>query len=111
MAEQICIFCTIVEGKTPSQMIKETNNVLVIKDISPKAPIHYLIIPKSHYSSLQEVPSAQSILFQDMFKIAQEIGQNAGDYRLVVNNGYQAGQRVFHLHMHFLAGKEFLSDI
>jgi len=103
---QKCIFCAIIEGTFPTEKIKETKNLIVIKDISPKAPVHYLIIPKKHYKDLQEIPADDCCILSGMLKLAQELGKEAGDFKLILNNGHQAGQRVFHTHMHFLAGKE-----
>ena len=106
MINKECIFCAIIQGSIPTEIIKETKNLFVIKDISPQAPIHYLIIPKKHYHDLVSVPADECCMFSSMLKLAQELGKEAGDFKLVLNNGYNAGQRVFHLHMHFLAGKE-----
>ncbi len=99
-----CIFCKVVEQELPSEIIAENDKVLVIKDISPKASIHYLIITKEHYNDLQ---SAQECgVACSLMKMARYLGKEHPHYRLVINNGYEAGQRVFHLHMHFLAGKQ-----
>ncbi len=103
-----CIFCAIIARKAPATIVSETDDVLVIKDIAPKTPIHYLIIPKHHYNDLQELNDCcvGSRLLSTAQQLSQETPQ-AKDYRLLINNGYGVGQRVFHLHMHFLAGKEF----
>ena len=102
-----CIFCSIIAGDIPGQIVAETEDILVIKDIAPKAKIHYLIVPKQHFKDLQELEDC--CLGSRMFRMAQKLSADnpqAKDYRLMVNNGYGAGQRVFHLHMHFLAGSE-----
>ena len=102
-----CIFCKVIEKRMPAEVIAENDNVLVIEDISPKATTHYLIIPKAHYKDLQ---SAQECgVACSLMKMARYLGQEHPDYRLVINNGHKAGQRVFHLHMHFLAGKKIPS--
>jgi histidine triad (HIT) family protein len=90
----------------PTQKVKETESCIVIKDILPKAPIHYLIVPKEHYKDLLSIPESDSKIFSDIAKVAQDLGKETGDFKLVLNNGFRAGQRVFHIHMHFLAGKE-----
>jgi diadenosine tetraphosphate (Ap4A) HIT family hydrolase len=100
-----CIFCAIIARQAPAQIVAETDDVLVIKDIAPKASIHYLIMPKHHYRDLQELDDCcvGSRLLQMAKKLSSET-PDAKDYRLMINNGEAVGQRVFHLHMHFLAG-------
>lgn len=100
-----CVFCKIIAGELPAQIIAETDDILVIKDLYPKASIHYLIIPKQHYKDLSELDDC--CMSSGMLQMARHISSSnpdAGEYRLLVNNGYAVGQRVFHLHMHFLAG-------
>lgn len=102
-----CIFCKIISKQIPSEIIAESEDYIVIQDISPKAPIHYLIIPKKHIKDIASLEDEDCCLAANMFLIAQQISQEvpgAEDFRLVVNNGPEAGQRVFHLHMHFLSG-------
>lgn len=106
MNNQECVFCAIIEGSLKAEIIKESKHCIVIKDIHPKAPLHYLIIPRKHYKDLQAVPSTECCVLAGMLKLAQELGQGVGDYKLALNNGHSAGQRVFHAHMHFLAGAE-----
>lgn len=105
--QQDCIFCAIVARKAPATIVDETDDILVIKDIYPKTPIHYLIIPKHHYKDLQELNDC--CVGGRLLQMAKKISQKSGmpDYRLLINNGPEVGQRVFHLHMHFLAGKRF----
>ncbi len=105
-----CIFCKIIAGQVAADIVAQTDDVLVIKDIFPKAAIHYLIIPKHHYRDLQEVEDCcvGSRLLQMARYLSATIPE-AKDFRLLVNNGAGVGQRVFHLHMHFLAGSK-LSD-
>jgi histidine triad (HIT) family protein len=103
---QDCIFCKIINGTLLAEVIKETDDLLVIKDIQPKAPIHYLIISKEHYQDLQAIPSKKCCLLAGMLKMAQELGVATNDYKIVLNNGHAAGQRVFHAHMHFLSGAQ-----
>ena len=103
-----CIFCKIIDGKIVSETIVETDISIVIKDIAPHAPIHLLIIPKKHIVNVKEIAKNELYIVTDMFSIAQELGQKvhgASDFKLIINNGKNAGQHVFHLHMHFLAGK------
>jgi len=109
MSNKNCIFCKIIAKEIPATVIKETDDILVIKDIAPKTPIHYLIIPKKHIADLQSLQDADKALACNMFFMAQELSKNlpgSKAFRLVSNNGHEAGQRVFHIHLHFLAGKE-----
>ena len=104
-----CIFCKIIAKKLPSQIIEETDSLIVIKDIAPKSPIHYLIIPKQHRSDITFLqPEDKNFMAEIMF-MAQLIAkkQMISSFRLVSNNGSQVGQSVFHIHIHFLAGKQF----
>lgn len=101
-----CIFCKIVAKQIPSTVIYETDDILVIKDLYPKAPIHYLIMPKEHYQDIQSIPDENMDLASQMFAAAKKLSQDSGDFKLVVNSGAAAGQKVFHVHMHFLAGKQ-----
>ncbi|MBA2307064.1 HIT domain-containing protein [Candidatus Dependentiae bacterium] len=102
-----CIFCTIIEGRLPVALIAESETVIVIKDKYPKASIHYLIIPKSHYRTLQDLDD--HAVLGDLLQMARSLAESdptLSDFKLLLNNGYLAGQRVFHVHMHFLAGSE-----
>ncbi len=104
MAEN-CLFCNIVAGAIPCQKAGENDQVLAFHDIHPQAPTHVLVIHKTHTASLSE--SHDNALLGDLLGGARDIAQQLGlsDYRLVVNNGPQAGQTVFHLHAHILAGR------
>lgn len=101
-----CIFCKIIKKEIPAAIIAETNDILVIKDINPKTPIHYLIIPKEHIKDLRELDSKNLNVGTHIFVMAQQLSKdlNNAPFRLVVSNGHEAGQRVFHVHVHFLAG-------
>lgn len=104
MAEN-CLFCNIVVGAIPCQKAGETEQVLAFHDIHPQAPTHVLVIPKTHTTSLSE--THDNTLLGELLGGVRDIAQQLGlsDYRLVVNNGPQAGQTVFHLHAHILAGR------
>lgn len=104
-----CIFCKIIDKQIPSTFIAENDQLIVIKDINPKAPIHYLIIPKKHLSDITEfntedIPLAGTMLMMAKELAAQLSGSKA--FKLLINNGSDVGQSVFHSHMHFLAGKK-----
>lgn len=108
MQDQNCIFCKIINGTIPAKILYQTDHAIVISDISPQAPIHYLIIPKVHVQDL--VACNDPVILADLFSIpavlAAQLGSQAA-FKLFTNNGYAAGQRVFHLHIHFLSGKQF----
>ena len=102
-----CIFCKIIAKEIPSAIIAETDDILVVKDINPKAPIHYLIIPKKHIIDCAHLESNDGILAGNLLLMAKQLAtQLSGSqaFQLVVNNGAAAGQIIFHLHIHFLAG-------
>lgn len=102
-----CVFCAIIAGTIPATIIAQNDDVIVIQDIAPKATIHYLILPKRHIKDVQSFGPRDCCIAGKMFKMAQQLSQDnpdAKEFRLLVNNGYAAGQRVFHLHTHFLAG-------
>lgn len=106
-----CIFCKIIEKEIPSSIIKQTDHALVIKDINPKATIHYLIIPKVHFSDLSSTTNDNFIYIDKSMLLAKELSKelNISAFRLVINNGKDAGQCVFHFHIHFLSGKSIPS--
>ena len=104
-----CIFCKIIAREVPSQIIAETDDILVIQDRAPKAPIHYLILPKKHIKDISSFERSDCCYGSKMILMAQKLSQEtprAGDFKFLINNGYNAGQRVFHVHAHFLAGTE-----
>jgi len=105
--EDSCIFCDIIAKKKPATLVMETPELIVIKDIAPSAPIHYLIIPKEHVRNVASLSAQQLALGSNIFACAQKLAQSepaAAEFKLITNNGYKADQRVFHLHVHFLAG-------
>lgn len=91
----------------PSAVITQTHDLIVIQDIAPKAPVHYLIIPKKHIDTVQSFEPTDQPLAGNMLMMAQTLSKqlsNPQAFRIVINNGAAAGQQVFHVHMHFLAG-------
>ena len=108
-----CIFCQIVAGKIPSEILYQDEQVIAFRDINPQAPIHLVIIPKRHIPSLTHLSEEDSPLIGHMVNAANELAKKEGiaesGYRLVINCGKQGGQLVPHLHMHLLGGRR-LSD-
>ncbi len=103
-----CIFCKIINRTVPADFVAETNDVIAIKDISPKSELHLLIIPKKHIENVVAFQDEDFDLASSMFRMAVLLSQkfdNAKDFKLLVNNGKKAGQVIFHTHMHFLAGE------
>ena len=103
-----CLFCRIVAGKLPATVVYEDDHVMAINDVFPRAPFHVLVVPRKHIarlSDLEDEPLGGRLL-QAVRKVARQGG--VGDnFRLVINNGDQAGQAVMHLHIHVLGGREF----
>ena len=106
---QDCIFCRIGGGQVESDILYRDDNCFVIRDIAPKAPVHLLIIPHQHFTYLTDLTPEFYATLGDMFSAAKEMAMReveAGDgYRLVINQGDDAGQQVPHLHLHVLAGR------
>ena len=110
MKRMDCVFCQIVAGKIPSEILYQDEDVIALRDISPQAPTHLLIIPTKHISSLAYLSEAETPLVGHMTKIANRLAREQGifesGYRLVINCGEQGGQIVPHLHMHLLGGRK-----
>jgi len=104
-----CLFCNIAAGKIPSQKVYEDELVYAFRDIDPKAPVHFLVIPKAHISSAAAVTPENSPvvgrIFEVIARVAAQMGIQDG-FRVVSNVGAQGGQTVFHLHFHVLAGRD-----
>lgn len=103
------VFGKIIRGELPCKKEFESETVLAFHDIAPQAPIHILIVPKKEIPDLQSVTPSDYFLIGEMIHAAQQIAKKLGvenSYRLVTNIGSKAGQAVFHLHFHFLAGRE-----
>jgi len=106
-----CLFCKIVNKQINSEIVYENDDVLVFKDLYPKAPVHLLVIPKKHVSSIIEIEElndkqANEIL-KTIAKIAKEMGLDRDGFRVVTNTGAAAGQSVDHLHFHILGKRSF----
>lgn len=105
-----CLFCKITSKQLNSTLLLETDELVAFKDIHPQAPVHVLIVPKKHISTLNEASGTDFTLIGNMLKAAQELARQLGvaeaGYRTVFNCNKEGGQTVFHLHLHLLAGKQ-----
>ena len=106
-----CVFCKIADGKIPSDVIYEDEDVIAFNDLDPQAPIHFLVIPKKHIQSIATLEEADSQIISHVFatikKIASDKGLDENGYRVVTNVGEDGGQSVPHLHFHVLGGRGF----
>lgn len=104
-----CIFCRIAEKKLPSKILYEDEISLAFEDINPQAPVHVLIIPRKHLSTVLEIEDGDRELLGHLFLIAKKIAYQKGiaekGFRLVMNCNREAGQTVFHIHIHLLGGR------
>ena len=111
MQDPNCLFCKIIAGKIPSKKVFEDEHIYAFHDIAPWAPIHFLMIPKKHISMLAEVTLEDTELLGKMMVLAPKIALQAGarsgkagGFKVLINNGADGGQEVYHMHMHVLAG-------
>lgn len=104
-----CIFCKIAAGQLPARIVHQDEHITAFHDLHPQAPIHILIIPNQHITSVNHASPADEALLGRLFSMARQVAQLQGidqsGYRLVVNTGPDAGQSVFHIHMHVLGGR------
>ncbi|MDG4563333.1 MAG: histidine triad nucleotide-binding protein [Candidatus Competibacter sp.] len=105
-----CIFCKIAAGEIPADIVYDDGEVLAFRDINPEAPVHLLLIPRRHIATLNDLNEADAALVGRLYlagqQIASELGVAESGYRTVINCNRDAGQLVFHIHMHLLAGRE-----
>jgi len=104
-----CLFCKIVEKKIPSKTVYEDENVLAFEDLNPQAPVHILVVPKKHISTSLDIGDEDNELIGQLFQAANKIAKKRDvaerGFRLVMNCNREAGQSVFHIHLHMLAGR------
>ena len=102
-----CLFCKIIEGDIPADIVFRNENVVAFNDIAPQAPTHVLIIPTLHVENGGELAKSSPTITAELFKVAEQISNERGlsGYRTVFNTGADAGQSVFHAHMHLLGGR------
>lgn len=105
-----CIFCKIIAGKIPAQIVWQDDHVVAFRDINPHAPVHVLILPRKHVATFGELTAEDGPALVGMARAAREVARAEGveksGYRLLVNNGPDAHQEVMHVHMHLFGGRE-----
>ncbi len=103
-----CVFCKVVAGEIPADVVHEGDLVLAFRDLAPVAPTHVLVVPRRHYRDVGALAAGQPEALAELVRVAADVAGAAGhdDYRLVFNTGAGAGQSVFHVHGHLLAGRD-----
>jgi histidine triad (HIT) family protein len=105
-----CLFCGISEGKIKGTIVYQDASIVAFKDVSPKAPVHLLLIPRKHIAGVLDLEPGDAAVIGHIFVIAAQLAREQGiaesGYRIVVNSGPDAGQSVFHLHYHLLGGRQ-----
>ena len=106
-----CLFCKIIEKQIPAKILHEDDYAIAFDDINPKAPVHTLIVPKKHITDIHSITVSDREVIGHLFFVARTLASQKGleknGYRMVINNGRDAGQTVFHIHLHLLAGRSF----
>ena len=102
-----CLFCRVVAGDAPATLVRETERVVAFRDINPQAPTHVLVVPRAHHGAVADLAAADAETLAEVVQVAASVAADEGrsDYRLVFNTGAGAGQSVFHVHAHLLAGR------
>lgn len=104
-----CLFCKMVTGEIKPDVVYEDDRVLAFNDVNPQAPVHFLVVPKEHVATLNDLDDGHAELVGRLFLAAQKVAKDQGfadlGYRTVINCNRQAGQSVFHVHLHVLAGR------
>lgn len=102
-----CLFCRIVRGEIPARLVAQNEHCLAFRDINPQAPVHVLVIPREHVSSLNEVREPELVGRMHLLaaRVARDEGLAERGYRTVINTNADAGQTVFHIHLHLLGGR------
>ncbi|HEV2883553.1 MAG TPA: histidine triad nucleotide-binding protein [Pyrinomonadaceae bacterium] len=109
MSEATCLFCRIIAGEIPAELVHQDERAIAIRDINPQAPTHLLVIPKEHLESLEDASKKDEGLLGHLLRVGAQLANSEGlgdsGYRTVINTGAGAGQSVFHLHVHVLGGR------
>ena len=115
MQNSDCIFCKIVDGSIPGDIVFQDDDVIAFRDISPQSPVHLLVMPRQHFTSLNDITQQQASLMGHMICVANQLAKDEGisaiGYRLVINCGKQGGQLVPHLHLHVMGGRQLSGQL
>ena len=110
MSASSCVFCRIVAGEEPADVLYASETVMAFRDIAPQAPVHVQLIPKEHVASAAEIEERQAGVLADLLQAAKQVARAEGleerGWRLVTNVGREGGQHVYHLHVHLLGGRQ-----
>lgn len=105
-----CLFCKIIAGKVPANIVYEDSEAIAFEDISPQAPLHILLVPKKHIATSLDITGEDESLIGHLFRIAGRIARERGiaqrGFRLLMNTNAEAGQSVYHIHLHLLGGRQ-----
>jgi len=104
---EVCLFCRIVAGEIPAEIVTESDSAVAFRDARPQAPLHVLVMPRTHASDAGTLTDIEPATVTELVRVARWVATDAGheSYRLVFNTGEDAGQTVFHTHLHVLAGR------
>ena len=104
-----CIFCEIIQGQRPGKVVYQDERAVAFEDINPQAPTHVLVVPRKHIATLNDIEAADCELIGYLFRVATDLAKQRGidqsGYRTVINTNHQAGQSVYHIHVHLLGGR------
>ena len=110
MSEADCLFCKIAAGQIEAEVVHDEDDVLAFRDINSKAPVHLLVIPRQHVANLEQIGELPDAVVKRLLEVSSEVAEEAGvtedGYAVRVNNGRDAGQEVFHLHLHVMGGRK-----
>jgi len=110
-----CLFCNIINGKIPSTKVFENDRVYAFEDINPLAPVHVLIVPKTHVEKIDDLNNSNSAIMADIFLAIREVAKikkiDKRGYRVIINNGKAGGQIIWHIHVHLMGGKDTMGPM
>lgn len=110
MSSDDCLFCKILDGEIPAELIYESDTAVAFRDVNPQAPTHVLVIPRKHIATINDIEQDDQEIIGSLYTAAREVAAKEGiaddGYRAVMNCGEGAGQTVFHIHLHVLGGRQ-----